>query len=276
MVHPVSDAKLILHVDASNFSVGAAIHHVNGNHLEPLGFYSKRLTDTQKRYSTYDRELMAIYQSIRHFKHIIEGREYTILTGHKPITFAFKQTPEKASPRQLRHLDLIGQYTRDIRHIPGKENVVADLLSRIETINCNFQINFEKLAESQKIDKELTDFMENTESILQLKLVNLPNSTKAIVCDVSTRHVRPFITKEFRKQVFHSIHGIAHPSRKATTKQITERFVWPNMKKDITEMVKTCLSCQKLKVTKHNRSAVDNFEIPENRFQWIHIDLVGP
>lgn len=265
LAHPIPDAKLVLHVDASNFSVGAAIHHVVDGQLEPLGFYSKRMTDTQKRYSTYDRELLAIYQSIKHFKHVIEGRACTILTDHKPITFAFQQNPEKASPRQLRHLDLIGQYTTDIRHITGKDNVVADSLSRIESVDSIEQINIEKLAESQKIDKEMKAFLANNESALQIKLVTLPNSTKAVACDVSTGHVRPFITTEFRQQAFESIHNLAHSSKRTTVKQITERFVWPDMKKDVTEMVKTCLSCQKSKIAQHNKTAIENFKVPDLR-----------
>lgn len=276
LAHPKPDAKLVLFVDASNFAVGAAIHQIVDGQLEPLGFYSKRMTDHQKRYSTYDRELLAIYQSIKHFKHTIEGRSCTILTDHKPITFAFMQKPEKASPRQLTHLDFIGQYTTDIQHIPGKDNIVADLLSRIESITSCEPINFEDLAESQKTDEELNGFLKNNESTLQLKLIKVPNTTKSIICDVSTKHVRPFITKDFRQQIFNSVHNLAHPSKRATMKQISERFVWPNMNKDIAYMAKTCISCQKAKVARHNRTAIEKFALPDKRFEWIHIDLVGP
>lgn len=276
LAHPLPNAKLALHVDASDFSVGAALHQINGEKLEPLGFYSKRMTDRQKRYSTYDHELLAIYQAVKHFKHMIEGRICTIMTDHKPITFAFFQNPEKASPRQLNHLDFIGQYTTDIRYIPGKDNIVADLLSRIESVSSCEPINFEELAKDQKIDEELNDFLKNNTSTLQLKLINLPNATKTIVCDVSTKHVRPFITKNFRQQVFNSVHNMAHPSKKSTIKLISERFVWPNMKKDIAEMVQTCISCQKSKIAQHNRAALQSFSTPSKRFSWIHIDLVGP
>jgi len=276
LAHPVPDAKLVLHVDASNFSVGAALHHVNNGQLEPLGFFSKRMNDRQKRYSTYDRELLAIYQSIKHFKHMIEGRNCTVLTDHKPITFAFAQNPEKASPRQLNHLDFIGQYTTDIRHISGKDNIVADWLSRIESVASCDPINYTNLATSQKNDVELKTLLDSNDSTLQLKLVNMPNVPEAVMCDVSTKHVRPYITKDFRQQIFDSVHNLAHPSKKSTIKQISERFVWLNMKKDIAEMVKTCIACQKCKIAQHNKTALENFSVPDQRFTWIHIDLVGP
>lgn len=86
LAHPIPNANLFLDVDASNFSVCAVLHHLNNeNEMEPLGFYSKRMTDTQKKYSTYDGELLAIYQAVKYFKLMIEKRQCTILTDHEPI-----------------------------------------------------------------------------------------------------------------------------------------------------------------------------------------------
>ena len=48
-----------------------------------------------------------------------------ILTAHKPLTYAFSQIRDKCSPRQFNHLDFISQFTTDIRHISGQDNVVA-------------------------------------------------------------------------------------------------------------------------------------------------------
>lgn len=276
LAHPTADSKLIIHVDASNFAIGAALNQIKNDQLEPLSFYSKRMTETQKRYSTYDRELLGIYQSIKHFKHMIEGRDCIIYTDHKPLTFAFQQKPEKASPRQLRHLDFIGQFSTDIRHISGKSNIVADLLSRIEEIKT--PIDYNQLADLQASDDELQKFVNNppTDSSLQIKQIVLPNSTKSIYCDVSTKQVRPFIVKQLRQQAFDSIHQLAHPGSRASIKLITERFVWPGMKADISQMVKTCIPCQKAKIGRHNKSVLQSFNMPSERFQHINIDLVGP
>lgn len=275
LAHPIQDAKLIIQVDASNFAIGAAINQVNNGQLEPLGFYSKKMNDTQKRYSTYDRELLGMYQAVKHFKHIIEGRECIIQTDHKPLTFAFQQKPEKASPRQLRQLDFIGQFTTDIRHISGKDNIVADTLSRIE--EAQFDIDYELLAQLQAKDDELLNIIKQpNDSSLQLKQITLPNSDKSIYCDVSTKQARPFIPQPLRKRAFQSLHRLSHPGAKASIKLVTERFVWPGMRTDIPNMVKTCIPCQKSKVTRHNRSILQSFETTDGRFEHIHIDLVGP
>jgi len=60
----------------------------------------------------------------------MEARRFVIYTNHKPFTFAFRQKPEKCTPR----LDYIGQFTTDIWHVAGSENITADILSRVETM----------------------------------------------------------------------------------------------------------------------------------------------
>lgn len=275
IAHPMPDAKLVLHVDASNFAVGAALQQMRDGQLEPLGFFSKRMTDTQKRYSTYDRELLGVYQSIKHFRHLIEGRECAVLTDHKPLTFAFRQKPDKASPRQLRHLDFIGQFTTDIRHVAGKDNIVADSLSRIEEIDAVDSLDFNKLAEKQSTDNELQQLLQGN-SALQLKAITLPNICKPVYCDFSTNRARPFIVKTMRRQAFNSVHQLSHPGARTSTRMVADRFVWPSMSSDVKQMMRECIPCQQSKITRHNKAPIHGIKVPANRFKHINIDLVGP
>ncbi|XP_023306509.2 uncharacterized protein LOC111688257 [Lucilia cuprina] len=87
---------------------------------------------------------------------MLEGRQFIIFTDHKPLTFAFRQNPEKASPRQFRQLDFISQFSTGIRHISGHANTIADILSRIATIDVPASIDIEELSKSQKDDAELS------------------------------------------------------------------------------------------------------------------------
>ncbi|GBN76389.1 Transposon Ty3-I Gag-Pol polyprotein [Araneus ventricosus] len=143
---PNPDSPLALFTDASDYAVGSVLQQFEEDCWKPLAFFSKKLTNAQKGYSTYDRELLGIYLSIKQFKNILEGRQFTIYTDHKPLMFAFQQKNEKASPRQLRHLQYISEFSTDIRHICGKENIVADSLSRIESIS---EIDYDKIADAQ-------------------------------------------------------------------------------------------------------------------------------
>jgi len=86
---------------------------------------------------------------------MVEARRFNLVTytDHKLLTFVFHQKPEKYTPCQFRHLDFIEQFTTDIRHITGPENITADTLSRVETMNS--VMSYEPLAKSQQKDQEL-------------------------------------------------------------------------------------------------------------------------
>lgn len=276
LAHPISNAEIKLHVDASNNAVGAVIHQIVNRELQPLAFYSKRLTETQKRYSTYDRELLAIYQSIKHFRFMLEGRTFAIYTDHKPLIYAFHQKADQSTPRQIRQLDFIGQFSTDIRHVKGIENIVADTLSRIEVSEIK-ALDFEKIADDQKNDPELNAILsQQINSSLILKKVNLPNSSKPIYCDINGDIIRPFVPKSHRKLIFNNLHGLSHPGANATMKLITKRFVWPEIKKDTRNWAKACISCQKSKVHRYNKTPLSTFLVPSKRFEHINIDIVGP
>ncbi|GBL97553.1 Retrovirus-related Pol polyprotein from transposon 297, partial [Araneus ventricosus] len=146
LAHPSSEAKLSLVVDASNTGIAGTLQQTYLKNTQPLAFFSLKLTPAESRYSTYDRELLAVYSSIKHFGHFLEGRDFIIYTDHKPLTFAFQQTGDKTSPRQQRHLEFISQFGTDIRYISGIQNTVADALSRIDEIGIPSEIDYEEIA----------------------------------------------------------------------------------------------------------------------------------
>lgn len=124
------DAKLTLTTDVSSNTVGAVLHQVVNGVEKPLSFFSVKLIMAQRKYSTFSRELLAIYLAIRHYRHILEGRDFSIFTDHKPLTYALHTKSEKHNPRDIRYMDYISQFSSDIRYVSGTNNTVADALSR--------------------------------------------------------------------------------------------------------------------------------------------------
>ena len=275
--HPRVDVPMCVYTDASDVGVGAVLQqHINGE-WKPISFFSKRLQGAETRYSTFGRELLAVYLSIRHFRHSLEGRQFCVYTDHKPLTYAFQSKPDRYSPREVRHLDYISQFTTDIRHVSGKENIVADALSRahIDSLSLNnTSIDFDAIAIAQEDDDEIAQLKEN--SSLKLEQVPLPSSDKTILCDVSTGLPRPYIPPAFRRSVFDSLHNLSHPGIRATQKLCTDRFVWKSINKDVRAWARTCLHCQRSKIHRHTKAPLGTFIAPDARFQHIHIDLVGP
>lgn len=277
LAHPSPDGKLSLSVDASDFAVGAVVHQMVKNELQPLAYFSQKLTSTERKYSTYDRELLAIYKAVKHFRYMLEGRDFHINTDHKPLVYAFKQKSDKASPRQLRHLDYVAQFSTDIRHIAGTENITADFLSRISGISTNDDIDYDSLAAEQQTDHEMQAIIQSKEgNSLIIKSLTMPNSSAKVFCDTAHDLIRPLVPKRFRETVLKKMHNISHPGARATAKLVAERFVWPHMNKQCTQFVRQCQQCQKSKIHRHNKAALAPFLVPGERFAHINIDIVGP
>ena len=132
--HPHSSAITSITADASDKAVGAVLEQLLDGIWCPITFFSRKLTSAESKYSAFDRELLATFSAVKHFRHYVEGRPFIIYTDHKPLTFAFS-SPVDRSPRQTRHLSYIAEFSTDVRHIEGKNNVVADALSRASAIS---------------------------------------------------------------------------------------------------------------------------------------------
>ena len=132
LTHPKPDAPTCIMTDASDRAVGAVLQQFIDDHWHPIAYFSKLLKKAEIKYSTFDRELLAVYLAVKHFRYFVEGRDFHVLTDHKPLVYAKHTRSDKHTPRQARHLDFISQFTSDIRHVKGSANTPADTLSRIE------------------------------------------------------------------------------------------------------------------------------------------------
>ena len=279
LVHPNPEASLCLMAGASNAAIGGALHQCVDNVMMPIAFFSKRLQPAERKYSAFGRELLAVYLSIRHFKHMLEGRDFCILTDHKPLTYALLAKPDRYSPREIRQLDYISQFSTDIRFVKGNENLVADALSRFHISKLTpsvtvTPVDFDAIANKQKTDEELTQLRKS--SNLQFEEMPLYTTKGTITCDISTGHPRPYIPNDFRRDVFNSIHGTSHPGIRATQKLIAQRFIWPSINKDVRSWTRNCIYCQRAKVHRHIVTPLSTFATPDARFNHVHIDIVGP
>jgi cleavage and polyadenylation specificity factor subunit 1 len=201
--------------------MGAVLQQRVDNAWQPLAFLSNKLNLPQQKYSAYDRELLAVYEAVKHFRHMLEARHFIIFTHHKPSTYAFQQKRDKCSPRQFNYLDFIAQFSTDIRHIYGQDNVVADALSRVESVTA--PPSDDALVASQDDDNELRTLLASS-TALRLERQQIPGTTVSIYCDTSAG--KP------RLQVFEAVHDLSHPGTKAAAKLVAQRFVWPGMQKD--------------------------------------------
>ena len=211
LVHPHPSAITSLTVDASDTAVGAVLQqHIDGC-WQPLAFFSKQLRPPERKYSAFDRELLSLYLGIRHFRYFLEGREFVVFTDHKPLTFCMSKISDLWTNRQQRHLSFISEFTTDIRHVSGKDNIVADALSRATINALHTGVDYAAMAECQEKDPSVQAYRTTT-SGLQLVDVPFGPSGKTLLCDISTGRTRPIVPVEWRRQVFDLVHGLSHPS----------------------------------------------------------------
>ena len=268
--HPTAHLNVV--VDASDIAVGGVLQQNVEDGWQPIAFFSHKLTDPETKYSAFGRELLAIYTTVKHFQFYLEGRTFHVLTDHKPLTFVFKSNKATHSPRVIRQLEFISQFTTDIRHIKGSENVAADALSRINSVTTS-QILID-IMKAQQDCPELATIDQSTS--LKLLKVQPPGLQATILCDVNNSKTRPFVPKDLRFRLFQSLHSLSHPGIKVTQRLIADRYVWPSMNKDVRTWARTCIDCQKSKVQRHTKSPQQEFILPAVRFDKVHIDIVGP
>jgi hypothetical protein len=156
---------------------------------QPLLFFLRKDSRAQQKYSAYDRELLATYEAVLHFRHMLEARHFTILTDNKPLTFAFQHKRYKCPPRQFNPLNYISQFTRHILHISGRENLVANTLSRLESVAS--PPTPEALAKSQEKENDLTSLLSEITALLVQK-IHIPCTAVTLYCDTAGLRSRPY------------------------------------------------------------------------------------
>jgi hypothetical protein len=119
-----------LFVDSSNFAVGAALTQPDAEgHERPIAFASSKLTETQQRWATIEKEAYAALWALQKYKYWLYGRSVILYSDHNPITFLIDSMP-KSSKLMRWHLAL-QEFDVQFRFRKGSTNEAADCLSRM-------------------------------------------------------------------------------------------------------------------------------------------------
>ena len=285
LAHPNPAAALSVAVDASSSHVGAALQQSAGpGRFLPLAFFSRKLSTAQCKYSTFDRELLAAFSAVRHWRDLLEGRPFQLFTDHKPLPAALKRVSQPWSARQQRQLSYLSEFNMEFVHLPGKQNVVADAMSRPPTSSsmpplstvCTTSladgVDFRRMAVLQTSCPEVARLASSP----ALRVEKTTFSGFSLLCDISTGLPRPLVPSSMREEVFRAVHNLAHPGRRATSRMISSRFVWRGLARDVRLWASLCVSCQRGKVSTHTSAPIQRVPVPEVPFSAINVDVVGP
>lgn len=147
LTYPDFSKTFCVTTDASNIALGGVLSQGN----KPISFYSRTLNSAERNYSTIEKELLAIVETTKHFRPYIYGRQFLIETDHKPLVwlFSLKDTNQRLTKWRLR----LEEFDFKIQYKKGKENLVADALSRIEINAINNEDDDDLLSILPQIDE---------------------------------------------------------------------------------------------------------------------------
>ena len=258
----------IVTTDASQTHVGGVLSQIQEDGSDrPIGYFSKKLKPPESRYSATDREALAIILTCRNFHHYLWGTKFTVHTDHRPLTSIFKKKTK--SPRVQRWTWEMKEYSFEIKYVKGKNNFVADSLSRPVRIiqkshtqsESYLGLSQSEFVEAQREDpqwKALAEYLEGGK--VPTKIYPKTLLEQFVVEDKVLYHVRektdgslhyclvvPQPLKQKALEFAHTLSG--HLGQKKTITKAEEFFYWANLKSEVVNYVKRCIVCQRFKIT---------------------------
>ena len=299
--YPDFNKPFEIHTDASHYQIGAVITQDN----KPVAFYTRKLRDGQHNYTTTERELLAIVETLKEFRTILLGQQIKIYTDHKNLTFSQFNTE-----RVMRWRMVLEEYGPELIYIKGPDNIVADALSRLDLIPepsddapesptqvLGHELNATKLvndymniyvdelpADAYPLRMPLISNEQRKEKALQDAL-HKPKSkyTRTEVrggkrrFDIIEINGKIVVPTSLRKRILHWYHDqLMHPGITRMVKTIRQHFTWPKLEDDVQKLCKTCRTCQLTKKTKKKYGHLPPKEAEVIPWDTLCIDLIGP
>lgn len=130
LAYPDFTLPFILTTDASDKALGAVLSQKFHDGERPITFISRTLSQTEENYATNEKEMLAVVWALHTLRNFIYGAKLKIFTDHLPLTFTL--SPKNNNAKLKRWKSFLEEHDYEMQYKPGKSNVVADALSRIQ------------------------------------------------------------------------------------------------------------------------------------------------
>ena len=132
LAYPDFSKTFVIHTDASHYQLGGVISQDG----KPIAFYSRKLNDAQTRYTTTERELLSIVETLKAYRNILLGHDIVVHTDHKNLVYKTFNTE-----RVMRWCLILEEFGPELRHIKGEQNIAADVLNRCNHKETEFSLD---------------------------------------------------------------------------------------------------------------------------------------
>lgn len=253
---PEYEKIFTLKTDASNTGIGAVLMQQNNEGLlVPIQWASKKLTQTETRYSISEKEMLAIMWAIKKFDYELRGRKFHLITDHKALA-SIREKPEFNNNRINRWIEAIQSYDFTIEYKTGEELVDADYLSRL------YEKNSQNNKEKKHIITEKGKKIQEGKIKKHIVIVEGKKFWKfdsGIMREIPKEKDRDDIVKEAHERLIHR--GI-----EAVYYELKQQVYWPRMKADIYNVLKNCRICKENNFKKKGGSIFVTTSRPLEKF----------
>ncbi|KAF8052607.1 hypothetical protein N665_1538s0001 [Sinapis alba] len=253
--------------DASGVGIGAVLMQEK----RPIAYFSEKLGGATLNYPTYDKELYALVRALQVWQHYLWPKEFVIHTDHESLKHLKGQ--QKLNKRHARWVEFIETFPYVIHYKQGKENVVADALSRRYVLLSSMEtklLGFEHLKSCYVDDPQFQEVFKQTEKHASGKFYQVngflfyDNRLCVPCCSLRELYVR-------------EAHGgglMGHFGVAKTLATLQEHFYWPNMKREVEKLCARCVICKQAKSKVQPTGLYTPLPIPTEPWVDISMDFV--
>jgi len=243
---PIETDEFIIETDASAMSVAAILNcrRLDGS-VAPVEFMSKKLSATERRWPTRDREAYAIIVGLKKFDSYIRGRPVTINTDHKSLKWML----EAKEGRVARWASRLTEYDITICHKSGRSLEHVDYLMRFIDNSSDFDVEDHMVYQVNYVRASSTNLPSMQTILAEQRKVALP-MTKGFFqkANVIYYHNSIWVPPALQKAIISACHSVApyrHHGIKKTSRLIRRVFNWPNLHVQVVDFLSSCLTCQR-------------------------------
>ena len=286
--HPNENLEFIIQTDASYSAVaGILFQEDDQENKNIISCVSHAFTSTEKNWCSFEKELFAVYFSLKRLRNYVSGRKITVITDCKALLYM--STKKGLNPKITRWLLEIANYDITIKHIPGKENALVDYLSR-EGYKCKQEESEIRIMHT-KVGKIYMKLIKEMMENVNKKIIDDPEYLKRAIGNmqyerddqglviVINKKGEKFILmdKEDVEKISHRIHEeFMHIGLDKMYSLIKKEFYCKRMRSIIKRSIKSCDLCQKIKHATQTLKAATKSIILNKENIMISTDILGP
>ena len=299
------DLPTRIEVDASSYATGGVISqkHADG-FWHPIAYRSQSMSEAERNYDIYDREMLAICEALKDWRHFLEGlaEPFEIWTDHQNLQYW--RTAQNLTRRQARWALLLADFNFVLVHKPGTTNTRADPLSRLPTHKVldsednrdQIVLKLEQfkiaaataLADPSPLEQHIRDCTEREQEVVQALKTLQSKGPRRMVNGILEWEEQDGLlyyrgklyipdNKELRNELIKLCHDTpttGHPGKHATLELVSLHYWWPRMASWVEKYVLKCDKCQRYKPVRHPRAILQPQETPEAPWTHIGVDLI--